>query len=111
MNKTRRKALHQIIERVNELRPQLDELASLAESFEVLKDDLAALRDEEQEGFDNLSEKAQEGERGEGMAAVIEHMTAALDAIENVSDSLNGLDFDPDNVVEELDNACGDSEL
>ena len=69
MNKIRRKALQDIIDRM-----------------EALMDDLETIRDEEQEAFDNLPEGIQTSERGEAMENAIYNMDATLDEIMTCKD-------------------------
>lgn len=86
MNAERRKKLESIKER----------LMILAGEASSLGDDLAELRDEEQDYFDNMPEGLQGGEKGE-------KAQAAIDAMENVVGLLEdfaGIDAD------ELDTAA-----
>jgi len=59
MNNARRKAIKKI-----------------AEQLDILKSEFEALKDEEQEAFDNMPESLQSSERGEHMEAVIYNMEA-----------------------------------
>ncbi len=54
-----------------------------------LQNDLEALKDEEQEAFDNLPEGLQETERGEKMEAAVETIESAIYAMEETMDFLN----------------------
>lgn len=65
MNKIRRKALADIIELIKEVRERLE-----------------AIRDEEQEAFDNMPEGLQASERGELMEDYISTMDEMLDALD-----------------------------
>lgn len=71
MNKTRRK-----------------ELASIVELIEEARERLEAVKDEEQEAFDNMPESLQESERGETMQEYINIMEKLLDALEDGTDEL-----------------------
>lgn len=71
MNKQRRKALEKIAEGVRDLIGQLE-----------------ALRDEEQESFDNLPESFQNGERGEAMQTGIDSIESALGDLESAESSI-----------------------
>ncbi len=66
MNKERRKTL-------NELHSTLEQVLS----------ELTTVRDEEQEAFDAMSERAQEGEKGQAIHTCIDVLSTALDNIEN----------------------------
>ena len=86
MNKARRKELAQIV-------AKLEELEAL--HLEI-KEELEAVRDEEQEALDNLPESLQESERGEQMQEYIDAMESALDDleqldIEEIRDLLNDI--------------------
>lgn len=99
MNKDRRKKLSEIIDRINDLKPKLDELKQLKED---IARDLEAIKDEEQEAFDNLAESFQQGEKGQDMEAAIDNMTTAYDALESID-----LDADLDDVISNIDDARG----
>ena len=71
MNNTRRKAIQKIID-----------------TLEDLREDLDALKDEEQEAFDNLPESLQESEQGEAMEHSAYVLEDARDSIDLVIDSL-----------------------
>ena len=68
MNKPRRKALESILCR----------LMDIAEELE-------AVREEEQEAFDNMPESLQYSERGEQMEAAIEALEEAYEAISDMN--------------------------
>lgn len=72
MNKLRRKQ----VEDVN------DTLAKLLEQLE-------ALRDEEQEAYDNLPESLQDTERGDRMHDAIDFMESAIDSITEAMEYIN----------------------
>jgi len=75
MNKARRKELANIV-------AKLEELDALREQ---IREQLAAVRDDEQEAFDNMPESLQESERGEQMQEYIdtmENITGELDLID-----------------------------
>lgn len=75
MNKLRRKALSEVI-------AKLEELDSIRqEAMEML----SSIIDEEQEAYDNLPESLQDSERGEQMQEYI-------DSMQNVADDLDSLD-------------------
>lgn len=72
MNKARRKELMELLDMAQELQPRLE-----------------ALRDEEQEAFDNMPEGLQGSERGEMTQAAADALDQAATAIEEV---VTGLD-------------------
>jgi hypothetical protein len=64
------------------------EIRGLEARIELLRDELDALREEEQEYFDNMPESLQAGDRGERAEAAV----AALDeAIEGLDDATTAL--------------------
>lgn len=71
MNKQRRKELNDIINKLSDL-----------------KDDIVALRDEEQDYYDNMPENLQGGERGEMAENAINEMDNAESSIEDAICSL-----------------------
>lgn len=72
MNKDRRKELQNLISKLGELESLRDEI----------KEDIEAVRDEEQEYYDNMPEGLQQSDRG----------YAAEEAISNIEDAINTLD-------------------
>lgn len=87
MNKTRRKELNALQDRMTALQfsDLFDELRAIAEALE-------SLRDEEQESFDNLPEALQDGDRGQDMQAAIDAMTEAYDALDALESPQDALD-------------------
>lgn len=86
MNATRRKALSDII----------DTLRGKAERFESemgdAKDAIEALRDEEQEYYDNMPENLQGGENGDAASTAIDNMETLLERLgddEPVTDAID----------------------
>lgn len=77
MNAKRRKALAAIITR-------LEELDSMREE---IREQLAAVRDEEQEALENMPESLQESDRGQQMQEYI-------DTMENVTGELDLIDIE-----------------
>ena len=71
MNKTRRKQLSEITEQLQGLRDLIEQL-----------------QEEEQEGFDNLPEGLQQGDRGQAMEQATEQMGTALDSIDEAVQAL-----------------------
>ena len=71
MNQKRRK-------RIIELAAQLDDL----------RIDLEAIRDEEQEAFDNMPESLQLSEKGEEMQTGVDTLTECVDQLEELAQTL-----------------------
>lgn len=69
MNKQRRKAIDAVREKLEELLEELE-----------------AIKDEEQEAFDNLPESLQASERGEAMEEAIENLAYSIDYIEEITE-------------------------
>lgn len=72
MNKARRSAIQKIIERLEEIR-----------------DDIDAVKSEEEEAYGNLPESLQESERGEAMSEAIDVLDSAYSSIEESLDYLD----------------------
>lgn len=72
MNRQRRNRIELVMTKLDELREEIE-----------------ALRDEEQEAFDNLPESLQEGERGEAMNEAIENLDSAAEGFGDIADYLS----------------------
>ena len=64
------------------------EIENLRESISETKAKLQDLLDEEQQAFDNMPESIQESERGEEMQVFFVYMEAAIDSLEEATESL-----------------------
>lgn len=64
------------------------EIENLRESISEAKAKLQDLLDEEQQAFDNMPGSIQESDRGEEMQEIIEYMEAAIDSLEEATESL-----------------------
>lgn len=71
MNKQRRKSIQEVMEKLEELKEQLDYIMS-----------------DEQEAFDNLPESLQESSRGSAMQEAIDNLDYAMSSIEEVVEYL-----------------------
>jgi uncharacterized protein YukE len=71
MNKARREAIEKVAEQLSDL-----------------KDAIEALRDEEQDYFDNMPESFQGGEKGEAAESAISELDDAASSVEAAFDSL-----------------------
>jgi len=69
MNKQRRAALGKLQERINELKTEAE-----------------ALRDEEQDAFDNMPESLQESERGEAAQEALEYLECLVSSLDEAYD-------------------------
>lgn len=104
MNNDRRKDLKAVEAGIDGVKSEIDELASREETGEAgnkdalasneetwtetlsdLHTDLGLIRDDEQEYYDNMTEGAQSGERGETASNAIESMERAMDDLEELT--------------------------
>ncbi len=70
----------------NARRKEIDKLTA---QIEEIKEAIEALRDEEQEAFDNMPESLQDGERGEKMQSAIDALEYAADDLQECLDHLS----------------------
>jgi hypothetical protein len=104
MNKARRKTLNTVARRLVEIQEQLEEITALVDDFYTLKDEIEGVMEEEQEAYGNLSEGAQNGERGQAMEAAIRNMEQAYDGLTDLINALDGLELA--SIVEALEAAA-----
>lgn len=71
MNNTRRKAIQNIMDKLEELMEEIE-----------------AIKDEEQEAYDNLPESLQNSERGEAMDSAVYNLDDAAENVQLVIDAL-----------------------
>lgn len=71
MNNTRRKAIQNIMDKLEELMEEIE-----------------AIKDEEQEAYDNLPEFLQNSERGEAMDSAVYNLDDAAENVQLVIDAL-----------------------
>ena len=76
MNNQRRKAINDLLERLQGL--SVEDMVSEAES----------IRDEEQEYFDNMPEGLQQSERGQNAEAAASALDEAVDSINEINEQL-----------------------
>jgi uncharacterized coiled-coil DUF342 family protein len=86
MNKDRRKAIDALLERIEQLKTDIDALAS----------EIETIKDEEQDYYDNMPESFQDGDKGQ-------RAQEAIDALDNAQQTLEG--FDCDDVISSLQTA------
>lgn len=89
MNKARRRDIAKLVERIQ----------SLQSDMELLLEDLEAVRDEENEAFENIPENMQYSERYEKAEMAVENLDSAFDAFEEAKDSM-------DEIMSWLEEAC-----
>jgi chromosome segregation ATPase len=87
MNKDRRKAISNLISRIEEISATLYDLGS----------EIEQLQSEEQDYYDNMPESLQGGERGERAQEAADALQEAYDAVDNL---------DIDEITSALDRAC-----
>lgn len=68
-----------------------ERLSKLISQAEAMSAELEAIRDEEQEAFDNMPENMQGGERGDKMQEAIEAMDTAITSLEDFNGQLGEL--------------------
>lgn len=73
MNNLRRKAIKAAIAK----------LEALQEDFNILKEEIENIMDEEQEAMDNVPESLQETDRYYAMEEAVDNLTYAVDVFEN----------------------------
>jgi len=78
MNNERRKVLNLISGKIE----------TMKEELESLRDLLDAVKDEEQEAFDNLPEGLQQADRGQAMEAAVEKLQEVYDAADDACERL-----------------------
>lgn len=66
-------------------------LGELASQLAAIREAIEAVRDEEQEAFDNLPEGLQQGERGEAMESAIDTLENVATDLESAESSLGEL--------------------
>jgi len=99
MNNKRRKLIAEISKQIEALKSQL-------EDANTLKDEIEEVQGEEQEGFDNLPESLQQGEKGQTMEQAAE---ALGDAVDQLDDALTTAIQTLDEVLASLAQASGEA--
>lgn len=64
-------------------------LAAIAQQIAGLIEEAEALRDQEQDAFDNMPEGLQQSERGETMEQAIEAIATAIDGLEQAREAVD----------------------
>ena len=99
MNAERRKHLSKIMDRVEDLQVAMRQLN---ETRDAIVSDLQQHHDEVEKQFDDLSEKQQEGEKGNAMEETMSYLQDALSELEQLD-----LEFSADDILSAIDNARG----
>lgn len=86
MNNQRRKAIKEAAARFSEI----------TDSINNLKDELEAIRDEEQEYFDNMPESIQAGEKGERASDALGIFETSISNLEEALDNLSSAESELD---------------
>jgi DNA repair ATPase RecN len=121
MNSGRRNLLGTLIDRIEKFKPEFASLKEVTEKLTKLKAEVTDIRDtletiqsEEQAAYDNLSERAQQGERGQTMSDALAEMDTAATSLTNIEDALDtlleGLSEDESEIntaISSIDNARG----
>lgn len=85
MNKSRRKELSALQDRIAALRAAFEEaIQPILDEASNIHGDLESIRDDEQEALDNLPESVQGGERGQDMENAISEMENAMSVLESL---------------------------
>lgn len=102
MNSQRRAAIDALL-----IRLQSTGLHDARAILDGIRDDLDAIKSEEEDARDNLPDSLRESEKGEAMDEAIDHLSTAIDAIDAV---LDALDLDQlDEAADALNSAKGDA--
>ena len=67
-------------------RKQIEAIKNLLTTIQT---DLEAIKDDEQEAYDNLPESLQDGEKGEKMTEAIDNLETACSALEEIHGNLD----------------------
>lgn len=79
MNKIRRKAISEIIEKIEALQTEMEDILS----------DIETVKDEESEYFENIPENLQSSERYEIAESAVENLESAYDTFDDMKSSLD----------------------
>jgi hypothetical protein len=82
-----------------------NKLNTLISTLESAASDIEALRDEEQEAFDNMPEGLQQSDRGQRMLEIICSLDEAFDSAENAKDAIDEAIDSAENAKDAIDDA------
>jgi chromosome segregation ATPase len=109
MNNKRRASIEKLIERFESMKSTLSEtIEPIVNDIGDAKSELTKLRDEEQEAFDELSDRAQQNDRGLAIEEAVGDLTEADEKLEDVlrycSEAVDEFDL----AIESMRAAIGD---
>lgn len=109
MNKARRKEITKLQERLNDVIEKVREWSDVYEEICNIRDTIETLKDEEEDGYNNLTEALQQTERGQAMQEAAQELDSAHSTISSVADGveLDTLISELEEVFGNLDNAQG----
>lgn len=113
MNKQRRKDISDKLKIVSEIKDALQKAIdafnemTINVSLDDAHGEVEALRDEEQEAFDNMPEGLQQGERGELSQEAINNLETAAEKISEAKEALEGLENTLGEITDALEEAEG----
>lgn len=109
MNAKRRKAIEKLIEKFESLKSTLSEaIEPITNDIGDAKSELTQVRDDEQEAFDNLSDRAQQNDRGQEIEAAVASLNEADDKLEESLEHCKEAVTAIENAIEEMRAAIGD---
>ena len=89
MNNQRRKAIEKLKKSLEE---EQEAVSNIVARVEDIKNELEALKDEEQEAFDNMPESLQQGDKGQAAETAIGALDSALEHLLMVDDWSSNID-------------------
>jgi len=102
MNKTRRKALGDLMDRLS---TTIEALSEHGAALEDIANELETLRDEEQEYYDNMPDGPREGDKGTTAEAAVSSLDSALDTLRELISAIEAADAD--DINSNIDDARG----
>lgn len=100
MNKDRRKELDKLQDRITAVVEKVRDWGDVYAEVCDIRDALEAIKDEENDGFQNLSEGLQAAERGQAMEEAVRQMEEGQSTLDELSSTL-----EIDNIISELESA------
>jgi uncharacterized phage infection (PIP) family protein YhgE len=108
MNKARRATLNGIYDDIHNYTTQVAKALSFQAKLEEAQADLTAVKDDEQEAYDNLSDSLKESERGQASSDAIDELDNALSELADIVSAFEDLAEEKfDALLEHIDNAKG----
>jgi DNA repair exonuclease SbcCD ATPase subunit len=104
MKKEHTKIVKDVLKNIEESKNELDEITTaLQTKLEENAESISNLIDELQSEYDDMSEKVQEGDKGEKLNTTIDKMTEIKDGLESLKDDFEADPFeDIVNTINEL---------